>query len=175
MNNGMRNITREEFAIDFMDSELSDEQLISIWNQHCEMNLCSNTIYPNDEYIINDLISTGDKTALEVWRMFSGDYNECADYIIYDDHGYFRSFDNPRLEMETSEMTDAFFESEWCDWKNDDFCQFVVKDVGMFDPDFAAWISENKTSDDEWEDLEELYEEYEDFLKGDEEETEDED
>lgn len=80
--------TYYEFITDYLE-ELSDDDLISQWNEYCYDSCNENEIYCNDEYFFDEMFtSTNDA----IGAAYYGDYRYMDDYVIFNGYGNLESF-----------------------------------------------------------------------------------
>lgn len=81
----------QDYVSDYIETSFSDSELCTMWNEYCDNNNDPDScIYQMSE--IDELVSTDEKSAIEVWRMFSSDFNPNSDFFTFDIYGI-ESFD----------------------------------------------------------------------------------
>lgn len=117
----MKNYEEKKQAIIDIINNMSDDEMVCIWNNYLdETNYSDNRIYSVDE--IDEILC--DTKPWEILRMgFYGDYRPCDAFFKFDGYGNLKSFDYPSDEIYADEI------AEYCIDKDEDFDSDEIREI----------------------------------------------
>ena len=86
--------TYYEFITDYLEN-LSDDDLLTRWDDYCSDENMDNYIYDNDDFFFEENFSRTDDAVRAVCY---GDYRYRDDYVIFNGYGNLESFDSCNLK-----------------------------------------------------------------------------
>jgi len=115
--------TKEQIE-EFLENELRDSELVSVWNEYCEQNA-----YYDDQLqdmsMFDDYVGYG-KTATEVLESMSSDFNIRDNYFYYNIYG-FESTDYPEDHIDFDAMAKYIYDNDDA-LGNDELDEFLHED-----------------------------------------------
>lgn len=117
----MKNYDEKKQAIINIINDMSDDEMVCIWNDYRNAaNYSDDYIYSVDE--IDEILS--DKSPWEILRMgFYGDYRPCDKFWKFDGYGNLKSFDYPADEIYPDEI------AEYCLDNDQDFDNDEIREI----------------------------------------------
>ena len=149
-----------EAVIEYLEG-LDDNELVSIWNEHCQSSGSGDDeIYSNDEDFFNTFF---DGKVIEAIRAVSyGEYSYNHEWVIFNGYANLESSDSPTEWIDLSEIADDILENEqnFYDIELEDVpeaTKVIVKQIsednwGLFNEDDEIVDQYNSTYEDavEW-------------------------
>ena len=87
--------TYYEFITDYLE-ELSDDELLDLWNEYCNEENMDSYIYYNDEYFFEEIFANNVTEAVRA--VCYGDYRYMDAYVVFNGYGNLESFNSWNLK-----------------------------------------------------------------------------
>lgn len=159
----MRTLFYDDLAVKFMEEELTEEQLVEVYNEYAEQGNYEK-IYKNTEDNIEALVPTEGRTALEIFNTFMASYSEGDTWVMYNGIGYLESFNDAMDNIYPSDMVDSFRNSSYYADEFKDYVLDQMKEEG-FPENLITYVKEDFDWENErWDDTDDLMEFFEDSL-----------